>query len=113
MKVKHGRLQLAQLDRRDSHSPDVAELVVAAVLLHCCYFRSHPAQKRVQRQHREADEEDLVPVADENVPLCPTHQYGVPIKDFLFAIVAVILAATPKSAGMKNDRIGFFLFNRM
>lgn len=45
---------------------------------------------------------------DKSVPSCPTHQYGVPIKDFLFAIVAVILAATPKSAGMKSERMLFF-----
>lgn len=49
-----------------------------------------------------------LPKSDENVPFCPTHQYGVPIKDFLFAIVAVILAATPKSAGKNSDRIGLF-----
>lgn len=44
-----------------------------------------------------------------NVTSWPTHQYGVPMKDFLLAIVAVILAATPKSAGMKSDRIGLFI----
>lgn len=52
VKVKHGRLQLGQLYRRDPHSPDVAELVVAAVLFHCCYFRSHPVQrKRAETTH--------------------------------------------------------------
>lgn len=68
----------------------------------------------------EADEEELfffffykddrftLPKSDENVPFWLTHQYGVPIKDFLLAIVAVILAATPKSAGTKSDRIVFF-----
>lgn len=48
MKVKHGRLQLGQLYRRDPDSPDVTQLVVATVLLHGGYFWSHPAQKRVQ-----------------------------------------------------------------
>lgn len=32
------------------------------------------------------------------------YQYGVPINDFLFAMVAVIFAATPKSAGKQNYR---------
>lgn len=115
MKVKHGRLQLGQLDRRDSDRPDVAQLVVAAVLLHCCYFWSHPAQRRVQRGRRggcffHTDDRFTLSKADENVPFWLTHQYGVPIKDFLLAIVAVILAATPKSAGTKSDRIVFFVF---
>lgn len=112
MKVEHGRLQLGQLDRRDPHSPDVAELVVAAVLLHRRYFRSHPARRRVQRPPKgglmrkwffQTADRFKLPKGDENAPFRLTHQYGVPIKDFLFAIVAVILAATPKSAGMKSD----------
>ena len=46
MQVKHRRLQLGQLDGRDADGPDVAQLVVAAVLLHRRYFWSHPGQSR-------------------------------------------------------------------
>lgn len=46
VQVEHGRLQLSQLDGGDADGPDVAQLVVAAVLLHRCHFWSHPEVKR-------------------------------------------------------------------
>lgn len=42
VQVEHGRLQLGQLDGGDADGPDVAQLVVTAVLLHRRHFRSHP-----------------------------------------------------------------------
>lgn len=44
MQVKHRRLELSQLYGCDANSPDVTQLVVAPVLLHCSYFRSHPKE---------------------------------------------------------------------
>lgn len=44
MQIKHWRLQLSQLNGGDANSPDVAQLVVAPVLLYRCYLRSHPKQ---------------------------------------------------------------------
>ncbi len=42
MEVKHGRLKLCQLYRRDSNRPDVAEVIVAALPLHSRHLRGHP-----------------------------------------------------------------------
>ena len=42
VQVKHGRLQLCQLDGRDAHSPDVTQLVISSLLLHSCHLRGHP-----------------------------------------------------------------------
>lgn len=44
VEVEHGRLQLCQLDGSDAHGPDVAQLVVAAVLLHRRHLGGHPAK---------------------------------------------------------------------
>lgn len=46
VQVEHGRLQLGQLDGGDAHGPDVAQLVVAAVLLHRRNFWSHPEERK-------------------------------------------------------------------
>ena len=43
MEVKHGGLQLGQLDGGDAHRPDVTQLVVASVLLHGRHLWCHPA----------------------------------------------------------------------
>lgn len=115
MQVEHGRLQLSQLDGRDANRPDVAQLVVTAVLLHGRHLWSHPkpSQSRVRAFQlpslQEADELICPTVkrrllGEELVSMPHTHQYGVPMKDFLLAIVAVILAATPKSAATKIFR---------
>lgn len=49
VQVEHGRLQLSQLDGSDADSPDVTQLVVAAVLLHRCHFWSHPEEKETEQ----------------------------------------------------------------
>lgn len=46
VQVEHGRLQLSQLDGGDADGPDVAQLVVTAVLLHRRHFRSHPVGEK-------------------------------------------------------------------
>lgn len=42
VEIKHGRLELCQFDGCDANCPDVAQLVVAALLLHRGHLRSHP-----------------------------------------------------------------------
>ena len=39
VQVEHGRLHLRQLDGCDAHRPDVAQVVIAALALHCRYLR--------------------------------------------------------------------------
>lgn len=49
MEVEHGRLKLGQFDGGNAKSPDVTQVVVAALLLHRYYLRSHPANSKVAR----------------------------------------------------------------
>lgn len=42
VEVKHWRLELCQLDGRDAYRPDVTQMVVPTLLLHCCHLRCHP-----------------------------------------------------------------------
>lgn len=51
VQVEHGRLQLGQLDGGDADGPDVAQLVVTAVLLHRRHFRSHPVEKNKKNKN--------------------------------------------------------------
>lgn len=53
VQVEHWRLQLSQLDGGDADSPDVAQLVVAAVLLHRCHFWSHPEEKKKKQSRTQ------------------------------------------------------------
>lgn len=46
VKIKHGRLKLGEFNRRDADSPDIAELVVSAVLLHRGDFWGHPLKQK-------------------------------------------------------------------
>lgn len=49
MQVEHGRLQLGELDGGDADGPDVAQLVVTAIFLHSCHFRSHPVKNKEEQ----------------------------------------------------------------
>lgn len=44
VEVEHGGLQLGELDGGDADGPDVAQVVVAALLLHGRHLWSHPAE---------------------------------------------------------------------
>lgn len=45
VQVKHGRLQLCQLDGSDADGPDITQVVIATLLLHRSHLWSHPAQR--------------------------------------------------------------------
>jgi hypothetical protein len=45
VQVKHRRLQLGQLNGSDAHGPDITQLVVASLPLHCCHLWSHPERR--------------------------------------------------------------------
>ena len=42
MQVKHGGLQLGQLNGSDANGPDVAEVVITALSFHSGNFGGHP-----------------------------------------------------------------------
>lgn len=42
MHIKHGGLQLSQLNCHDAHRPHVTPFVVAPFQFHSCHFRGHP-----------------------------------------------------------------------
>lgn len=124
VEVKHGRLELSQFDGGDADSPDVTQVVVAALLLNCSHLWSHPTQTREKKRRRTSHHvpkhtnSSIVRICKTPYRLHPTlhgavnrqlhssYQYGVPIKDFLLATEALISAATPKSAGTEETQAG-------
>ena len=50
VEVEHGRLELRTLDGRDPHSPNITEMVVAALALHCGDLQRKKKKKRIKRK---------------------------------------------------------------
>lgn len=50
VEVKHGRLELSQLNGSDADGPDIAQVVVPPLLLHCSHLWSHPGQMKQKRK---------------------------------------------------------------
>ena len=90
MKVKHGRLELSQLDGSDSNGPDVTQVVVAALLFHRSHLGSHPGQ-RIQNEKETYEEGDTGYDSPEKETLAVYITSRIPTMHKLDAVHSTIL----------------------